>query len=72
MDIFQDQQTERYYKTLLKHCAKHVRISFFTIIISRLLMNTGFACGTTYLGDQMAYHNDLRNYHQEDLWYFFD
>lgn len=62
MDIFTDTQTKAYYKSLIDHCGKFVRINFLYINRKPIGYEYGFLYKKTYIGDQIAFHKEYKQY----------
>ena len=60
MDIFQEEANKQYYKSLIDHCKKLVRISFLYFENRPIAYEYGLLYKDHYVGEQIAYHNDFK------------
>ncbi|HSX10002.1 MAG TPA: GNAT family N-acetyltransferase [Candidatus Saccharimonadales bacterium] len=58
MDIFQDEETKIYYTAILKNFGSVIRLCFLYLGDIPIAYQYGFVCRKTFIGDQIAFHND--------------
>ena len=58
LDIFMNEKTKNYYYSLVKNCAKFIRINMVYYEDTPIVYEFGFVSKDVYIGAQISYHKD--------------